>query len=192
VTGPVRMMVAALLALAPACARAAGPVEVPARDVPFPLSRSPEAGGVGQAESFRVFFVRGERLAPVERRISSDIPPQRAAVEALLAGPTMEEQAQQIRSDIPRETRLLGMQVVDRVAVVDLSGEFQAPSNPDAILLRTAQVVWTLSQFPGVNAVRFQVDGDTVAVIVDGGNAVERPVSTPDYAAEVPSYATSP
>jgi hypothetical protein len=85
-----------------------------------------------------------------------------AALEALLAGPTRSERATGIGSEIPPRTRLLGIAIANGVARVDFSSDFEEGGSSRSLQLRLAQVVYTLTQFPTVSAVRFSVDGTPV------------------------------
>jgi spore germination protein GerM len=172
------------LAVSVGCGEQSGPVEIPEDDLPFSLSRTPETfPSPAEEEPFTIFFVLEGKLAPVTREAPSDLTPVEATMRALLEGPTPDELAGGITSEIPPQTSLLEVRVFDLVADVDLSAEFQSPASTDAILLRVAQVVWTLVRLPAVTAVRFVIDGEPVSVVTDDGTAVDRPVTAPDYAA---------
>jgi hypothetical protein len=190
---PVRFIagVAALVtATSASCGGQSGPAEIPAEDLPFSLSRTREPSpSPAVEEPFAIFFVREGVLAPVTRDAPSDLTPVEATMRALLDGPTPDELAGGITSEIPPQTSLLEVQVFDLVADVDLSAEFQSPASTDAILLRVAQVVWTLVRLQEVTAVRFVIDGEPVSVVTGEGTAVERPVTAPDYAAVAPGQA---
>jgi hypothetical protein len=177
-------LVALVLATCVSCGEQSGPAEIPAEDLPFSLSRTPEPlPSPAEEEPFTIFFVLDGKLAPVTREAPSDLTPVEATMRALLEGPTLDELARGVTSEIPPQTSLLEVQVFDLVADVDLSAEFQSPASTDAILLRVAQVVWTLVRLPEVTAVRFVIDGEAVSVLTDDGTAVDRPVTAPDYAA---------
>ena len=62
-------------------------------------------------------------------------------------------------TSIPEGTRLLGLQISNGVATVNLSSEFEAGGDSISVSGRIAQVVYTLTQFPTVNGVRFEFDG---------------------------------
>lgn len=180
-------LAAIALAASASCGGQSGPTEIPAEDLPFSLSRTLEPSpSPAEEEPFTIFFVLEGRLAPVTREAPSHLTPVEATMRALLDGPTSDELAEGIISEIPAQTSLLEVQVFDLVAEVDLSAEFQSPASTDAISLRVAQVVWTLVRLPEVTAVRFVIDGEPVSVVTDDGTAVERPVTAPDYAAVAP------
>lgn len=182
--GAAMILVATLLG---ACGSPSGPVEIPPEDLPFALERSPTPfEPPAERAAFTVFFVEGTTLVPVARNLDADVPAPEAAMRALLEGTTEAEGDMGITSRIPPSTRLLGLVVVDQVADVDLSAEFQGPASPEDILLRVAQVVFTLVHLPDVSAVRFAIEGAPVSVVTDRGTAVDRPVSAPDYASVAP------
>lgn len=177
-----KRLFAVTLLLTVACGGTSGPVQIPAEDVPFPLTRalsSPQATStVGR---ILVFFALNGRLAPVTRTAAAGDTPVEAAMRAVLSGPDGRERSRGLTTHLPPATRLLDIHANGRVAVADLSGEFQAPADPDAITLRIAQIVWTLTQLPDIEAVRFVVDGNEISVATDEGQSVDRPVGRADY-----------
>jgi len=177
-----RFVVVALLLLL-ACGRGGEPVAIPPDRIPFPLSRSiqPEPPGA-PTKRFRITFVRRGFLTLLPREESSRLPLEEVAVRALLDGPTDPEQDRGNSTEIPPSTRLLGLEVVDQVADVDLSQEFQGAASSRGFQLRVAQVVTTLVQIEGVIAVRFAIDGQVVSVPTGKGEIVDRPVTAADYA----------
>ena len=85
-----------------------------------------------------------------------------AAVNALLSGPSRSERSAGVGSEIPGGTRLRGIVIANGVARVDFSSEYESGASSRSLQLRLAQVVYTLTQFPTVSAVRFSVDGTAV------------------------------
>lgn len=182
------VLTVALGSAASACARSSGPVQVPDGRLPFSLARaSASPPGTAHPVALTVYFVRGPRLVAVRRSAGGQEPVAEAAMRALLAGPTAAERRQGIRTAIPASANLLQVGVFDGVAEVDLSQEFQSPASSSAIVRRVAQVVWTLVGLPGVNAVRFAIDGSPIRVVTDRETVVSRPVSAPDYATLAPA-----
>lgn len=129
-----------------------------------------------------VYFTQGERLQAVRRPVRR-VPRIGAAVlEQLLAGPDADEQAAGYGTEIPSTTRLRGLTITDRVAIVDLSGDFESGGGTSTLTLRLAQVACTLDQFPTVDGVRFALDGQVVDVFSGDGIIIDEPVSCADYA----------
>ena len=116
-----------------------------------------------------VYLVRGEHLATTWRAGSS-IDPARAVMEGLLAGPTPLEKEVGFSTSIPTSTSLRAVAVEDHTAKVDLSGDFDDGGGSLSMLLRVAQVVYSLTELPGVERVEFLLDGAQVEAI--GGEGV--------------------
>ena len=95
-----------------------------------------------------------EKVAPVPRPVVSGPAVARAALTQLLRGAAGEELA----TAIPRETELGGISVAGGVADVELSRTLPAAAQ--------AQVVYTLTQFPTVERVRFLVEGQAQGAAV--------------------------
>ena len=102
-------------------------------------------------------------------------------MESLLAGPTPREQAAAVGSQIPAGTQLLGLTVDDGVATVDLTSEFESGGGSASMNMRIAQVVYTLTQFPTVKGVLFELDGQRVDVLGGEGVIVDEPVTRKNY-----------
>jgi spore germination protein GerM len=179
-------LVLVVVAAAAACSRQAGPVEIDPADLPFSLARSPSPSPTARpGHSFTAYFVQDGRLVPVTRP-SFGVASPTVAVRALVVGPTLDERQTGLASFVPSRTTVLEVSVFDQIAQVDLSSEFQGPATPEAILLRVAQVVWTLVGRPGITAVRFAIEGEPVSVPTDRGTPIDRPVTAPDYASVAP------
>jgi germination protein M len=103
---------------------------------------APPAPGVVRAAVVRVYFLGRGSVRPVARRVRSR-PLARAAFAQLLAGPNARERGAGLTTALaPRPAPTLD--VANGIATVPLS-----PTSPAA----RAQIVYTLTQFPGVRAV---------------------------------------
>ena len=91
-----------------------------------------------------------------------------AAVRDLLAGPAADEAG--LLTMIPAGSQLLGITIDGSVATVDLTGTFESGGGSASMLGRLAQLVYTATQFPTVDAVRLRLDGRPVDSI--GGEGV--------------------
>lgn len=108
------------------------------------------------------------------------------AIEALIDGPTPDEQDGELSTAIPSDTLLLGLTIDDGLATIDLSREFEVGGGSFNILSRLAQVVYTLTQFPTVDEVLFHLDGEPVEVFSGEGVVLEDPVGRGDYTSLLP------
>jgi hypothetical protein len=130
--------------------------------VPQSTTQPTQSTTLPTGRALEVWFAQHGRLVERLRSHSATRQVATAAVKALLAGPDRAERAAGIRTEIPRETRLNGVAISNGVARVDLSSDYQAGASSQALQLRLAQVVYTLTQFPTVSSVRVLVDGEAV------------------------------
>jgi hypothetical protein len=110
-----------------------------------------------------------------------------AAVTELLAGPESIESAADVSTAVPDGTRLLGLNIANGLATVDLSSEFELGGGSLSMQMRLAQVVYTLTQFPTVKRVQFQLDGEPVRVFSGEGIVLDKPVTRGDYEELLPA-----
>jgi len=139
-----------------------------------------------------IFFLEGTRLRPVYRPKGPATPAH--ALEALLAGPTVEEQKGSLTTALPPGTRLLGLTRRGSETVVDLSHAIA----PEALRVAVAQVTATLASFPEIRAARILVQGTPVRAVLAaqflhlGTAAANRAPAGPIHAAQSPAEASLP
>ena len=168
-----------------------------------PVSPAPSSPVASPAATtiVRAYFVLGGApgstgLVPVLRVLPQTAAVATAAINALLAGPTATESGlRTITSAVPTGSRLLGLSIRNGVATVDLSTEFDSGGGSASMRYRLAQVVYTLTQFPTVTSVLFQVEGRTVTVFGSEGIVLDGPVGRaadldllPDIFIDRPAY----
>ena len=151
-----------------------------------PGTETDPGGGTGQAEpkemfTYEVWFTKGESLFVVHRTEPKVPAVATMAMESLLEGPTGREAPAGIGSAIPDDTTLLGVTVENGVATVDLSAEYESGGGTLSMMMRLAQVVYTLTQFPTVQTVSFELDGQPVEVFSGEGIVLDEPVDRDDY-----------
>jgi germination protein M len=142
---------------------------------------SSTSGEAPHTVTYQVWLTKDESLYVVTRTQDSTPRIGTAAMESLLAGPDTQEEAAAVGSQIPSGTQLLGLTVQDGVATVDLTSEYEAGGGSASMNMRIAQVVYTLTQFPTVNGVLFELDGRPVDVLGGEGVVVDHPVTRKDY-----------
>jgi germination protein M len=123
----------------------------------------------------------GPRLFSTSRTAEKTPRVAQTALEALLAGPTPAEAGAGVSTAIPEGTRLLGVSIEDGIATVDLSSEFESGGGSLSMMLRLGQVVFTVTQFPTVRGVQFELDGQPVEVFSGEGIVLDHPVTREDY-----------
>jgi len=127
-----------------------------------------------------------EGLVPTLREVPETTAVARAAMEALLRGEILSDY-DRLATAIPAGTRLLGLTIRDGIATVDLSREFESGGGSASAFYRLGQVVYTLTQFPTVRAVLFQVEGKTVTTFGSEGIVLEGPQARDDFEDLLPS-----
>ena len=126
-------------------------------------------------------------LVAVLREVAGTTAVARAAMNALLAGPTVAEGGRQVSTAVPDGSQLLGLSIKDGIATVDLSSEYESGGGSASVLTRLGQVVYTLTQFPSVKAVVFQIEGQTKSVFSSEGVVLDGPVGRSDYVQLLPA-----
>ncbi len=143
--------------------------------------------------TYEVWFHRGEHLFVTHRTEEATLAVGRASIEALLDGPDVHETQRDVQSSVPAGTELLGLDIDEGIATVDLTSEYESGGGSLSMTMRLAQVVYTLTQFETVNAVQFMLDGEPVDVFSAEGIVLDHPVRRRDYAELLPPIlVTSP
>lgn len=97
------------------------------------------------------------------------------ALTALLEGVTEAEEAMGLSSTIPEGTVLLGLEVSEGVALVNLSREFESGGGSLSMMGRVAQIVYTATRVEGVDSVRFLLEGAPLDVLGGEGLIIDEP-----------------
>ncbi|MGD9997029.1 MAG: Gmad2 immunoglobulin-like domain-containing protein [Ilumatobacteraceae bacterium] len=134
-----------------------------------------------------VYFVRDERVALAHRTVPHTVATTAAALEQLLGGPTPEEATLGMSTAVPAETSLVRASISNRIAAVDLGSDFGSGGGSLSMRLRLAQVVYTVTQFPTVDAVVFELDGQPVTVFGSEGLVLDQPLTRADFEDETPA-----
>jgi len=150
-----------------------------------PASPSPSPQPSDDTMTYEVWFAYGagpslfvtERTEPFAPAIGG------AALNALFAGPSELERAAGVSSAIPQGTRLLGLTIEGGRATADLSAEYESGGGSASMLMRLAQLTYTLTQFDTVEEVLFTLEGQPVGEFFSGeGIVIEDPMTRRDFA----------
>ena len=165
-----------------------GPVESPAAS-PGPSATPSAVTTTIRAYFFLGSFVDNAGLVPVLREIAKTEAVGAAAMQALLKGPAESEinARPAMYTTVPEGTRFLGLRIDAGIATVNLSREFASGGGSASVLGRLAQVVYTLTQFPTVKGVRFELDGAPVTTFTGEGVILDSPVDRGDYTDFLPA-----
>jgi germination protein M len=173
------------------------PTENPAEDpadepADEPTAPEPEPSDAATTTAIRLYFVgpgggtpaRADPfLTSVQREIPSTQRIALATLRELVDGPSAADEARLggISTAVPASTLVLDVSIDDGLATVDLSREFESGGGSFSMFARLAQVVYTVTQFPTVDEVQFELDGQPVTVFSGEGIVLDHPVSRADY-----------
>jgi lipoprotein-anchoring transpeptidase ErfK/SrfK len=113
------------------------------------------AGSATASADVKVAFLQGEQVAYRDRP-GEDA---RAAIAALLAGPTRAEKRKLFTTQVPKRVELRALGVEGDTVTIDLSARFAKPSEPEARSARLSQLVLTATKVPGITQVRLLIEG---------------------------------
>jgi spore germination protein GerM len=152
-------------------------------------TQAPAGEVIVRAYYFLGSFTDNSGLVPVLREVPATQAVGAAAMTALLAGPNSAELGARpaMYTAIPAGTRFLGLRIEGGIATVNLSREFESGGGSASVVGRLAQVVYTLTQFPTVQGVRFELDGEPVEVFSGEGVVLSDPVGRADYYDQLPT-----
>ena len=149
-----------------------------------------KSGGISGTSAARVrtgvYFLHGQKVSPASRTVTAPATAT-TAVRALLAGPDRYEQAHGRTTAIPSGTRLRSLVVRNHVATIDLSGRYDDGGGSLSLRERIAQVVFTVTRFPTVHKVAFEVDGKTITSFGGAGVVLNGPVGRADFEDRAPA-----
>ena len=126
------------------------------------------------------YFLKGEKVQPAARTVAGPAVATEA-VRALLVGPMRSEGALGLGTSVPAGTTLHGVVIKAGLATVDLSRTYESGGGTLSMRTRLAQVVFTLTQFPTVNRVAFELDGKPVTSLGGEGIVIDKPQTRADY-----------
>ena len=148
------------------------PRAIPDDRVPFGLLDPAPAPATPAAVT--VFLVAENRLIPVPRDVPAPATPEKA-VQALAAGASRQEAARGVRTAIPAASGVPAVVVDGGQARVDLPAAF-LPAGTEDQILAVAQLVYTVTAFPGFESVAF-----SAPVPADEGTVRDRAVRRSDF-----------
>jgi hypothetical protein len=154
-----------------------------------PTSSGPSSTSTtaGNPVSLHVYYLADGHLTTSRRTVGPTAAVATAAVRELLAGPSSSEAGAGLSTEVPSGTQLLGVSIRSGIATVNLSSAFSSGGTSQSEAARLAQVTFTLTQFPTVTGVLFEVEGSPVSTFGDSGLSVPRPANRTSFEALTPA-----
>ena len=121
------------------------------------------------------------------------------ALEFLFEGPTPAESASlpAVSTAVPGGTVLLGVSISDGRATIDLTGAFEAGAGSATMFSRLGQLIYTATQFPDVEDVALELEGEPITAFSVEGIDLTPPIDRffvegagvlPPIMVEAPAY----
>ena len=130
-------------------------------------------------------YLDGQQRLVVANRAVSAPATARSALSALAQGVTSAESAQGLVSPISTATPISLTTIDDTTAVVDLPSSFANLGGQDQIIA-AAQIVFTLTLFPGIGQVSIRVGGKPAQGPTETGRLGPGPLTRADYSTLAP------
>jgi hypothetical protein len=128
----------------------------------------------------------GPFLVSLARSHTEDVTPL-VAVDMLTKGLTFNEAGMGLTTAVPAETRVLGVEIDDGIATVDVSAEFEAGGGTALMSGRLAQLTFTLTQFSEIDGVLLEIEGQPITVFSGEGILIEEPMTRSGFADLLPA-----
>ncbi|GGM06755.1 GerMN domain-containing protein [Micromonospora yangpuensis] len=145
---------------------------------PHPVGTSPAAQPTGQLTE-TICFVRDEQLVRVDRQVSDAATPV-DQIRFLADGPTSAEREAGLSTALTGASRITGVRLVGREALVDVADGLVDTGRTDE-MLAFGQVVCTLTARPDVDGVSFLHDSRRLGVPRADGSLSTGPLTVSDY-----------
>lgn len=164
----------------------AAPNHIAKSQVPYGLLRkSPPTPSTGVDGGFvTIYLAVPQRLVAVSATVPFPVSIE-GALNELGQGPTSKEAANGLESPISTAAPLNILRVTTGVATIDVGSSFSTLGGSNQILA-AAQVVFTVTAFPGVGAVKFRIGGHTASVPTGRGTLTTSPLTRTDYSGVAP------
>lgn len=114
-------------------------------------------------------------LFPVKRRVSAKSPLAETLNE-LIRGPSRSEKKRGLLTAVPEDLKIRSLSVTGRNAVLDLNDSIEENANGQILLTRIDQLVYTVTQFEGIDGVIIKVNGKERKFLGGEGLSVSGPI----------------
>lgn len=138
------------------------PTGSPTTESPSPSPEPTASPSPTRRVALELWFAKDGKLFPTKRTTAFQPAVARLALTVLLQGPSAPERRAGLESALPESTTLRGINLANGVATVDLSRDISGTSGEEELRLALAQVVYTVTQFKSVKAVRLEFEAQSI------------------------------
>jgi hypothetical protein len=164
----------------------ASPNIVNPKRVPFGLLKppTPTTSPSIPSQYVTIYLDGPQRLVAVSREVPTPVSPERV-LRALGQGPTAAEASEGLQSPISTAAPLTLLRLETHMATVTMASGFTSLTGEDQTLAM-AQLVYTLTILPGIDAVSVRINGKKAKVPTGKGTLSRGPLDRTDYATVAP------
>jgi len=127
-----------------------------------------------------VYFLKtnGEntKLSTTKKSIKSDSEKFRVAMESLFSGPSKIEKITGVYSEIPPETKLLGIKEDKNSYTINISDDFEVGGGADSMRIRVQQLITTATKAANGKDVYLEINGKRVEYVGGEGIMILQPL----------------
>ncbi len=121
-------------------------------------------------------------LIATERQVSFRAAPLTETLKELLKGPTSAEKEKGLSSLIPPGTEIKSVSIRDGIVYLDLGESFRFnPFGAEGYHAQVRQIVYTITEFPGIQGVQFLVEGRKLDYLSPEGVYIGKPLSRESF-----------
>lgn len=141
----------------------------------------------GQTMSIKLFFMAinsdgSVTRKEVSRQMKKTSSPLVDSINALIAGPSVEEEDDGCRTLVSNGTQLIGASVSNSIATLNFSSEFEFNQfGIEGTRGQLQQIVYTATAFPTVESVQFLIDGEKRDYLGSEGVWIGTPLSRDNF-----------
>ena len=134
-----------------------------------------------KAQEYYIYLVKFDRnsesmtLAPVKRNVKTKSA-LADTLRELIKGPTNKEKASGLLTAVPADLQIRDIQVTGRNAVLDFNNSIEENADGQILLTRIDQLVYTVTQFKGIDGVIIKVNGRRKEFLGGEGLSVSKPI----------------
>lgn len=132
-----------------------------------------------ESDVVAIYFSKYQGSQSIVENVARKLPeeakrePLRFALTELLKGPSVEEKSQGFYSEIPKGTKLLGLNKGQKAVTVDLSSQFSGGGGSTSMTQRLEELKRTVKAVDAKSEVNIAVEGKPLEVL--GGEGLEVP-----------------
>ena len=128
-----------------------------------------------------IYFLRVDsdenaKLATTKKEFKSDSDKFKYTMEALFSGPNGFEKISGVYSEIPPETKLLGIKEDENSYTINISDDFEMGGGADSMKIRVKQLVTTATQAANGKDVYLEIEGKRVEYVGGEGIMILQPL----------------